>query len=98
MARENYVLLYGMVERNPDITVDEDAQYKKGKIILRTARKSFATEDNRFLQGEIRWDASKPDGTLRKLTDVSKLHALGWHHTIEIEEGVRRMYDWYLGR
>lgn len=51
MARENYVLLYGMVERNPDITVDEDAQYKKGKIILRTARKSFATEDNRFLQG-----------------------------------------------
>ncbi|CDD83995.1 nAD dependent epimerase/dehydratase family protein [Bacteroides sp. CAG:462] len=49
-------------------------------------------------KGEIRWDASKPDGTLRKLTDVSKLHALGWHHTIEIEEGVRRMYDWYLGR
>ena len=49
-------------------------------------------------KGEIRWDASKPDGTLRKLTDVSKLYALGWHHTIEIEEGVRRMYDWYLGR
>ena len=49
-------------------------------------------------KGEIRWDASKPDGTLRKLTDVSKLHALGWHHTIEIEEGVRRMYDWYPGR
>lgn len=49
-------------------------------------------------KGEIRWDASKSDGTLRKLTDVSKLHALGWHHTIEIEEGVRRMYDWYLGR
>lgn len=49
-------------------------------------------------KGEIRWDASKPDGTLRKLTDVSKLHALGWHHTIEIEEGVRRMYNWYLGR
>ena len=49
-------------------------------------------------KGEIRWDASKPDGTLRQLPDVSKLHALGWHHTIEIEEGVRRMYDWYLGR
>ena len=46
-------------------------------------------------RGEIRWDASKPDGTMRKLTDVSKLHALGWHHRIEVEEGVRRLYEWY---
>ena len=47
-------------------------------------------------KGELRWDASKPDGTLKKLTDVSKLHALGWHHKIEIDEGVKRLYDWYL--
>ena len=47
-------------------------------------------------QGELHWDASKPDGTLRKLTDVSKLHNLGWHHKIEIEEGVAKLYDWYL--
>jgi GDP-L-fucose synthase len=33
---------------------------------------------------------------MRKLTDVTKLHNLGWHHKIEIEEGVKRMYDWYL--
>lgn len=46
-------------------------------------------------KGELRWDSSKPDGTLRKLTDVSKLHALGWHHQIEIEEGVERLYGWY---
>ena len=45
--------------------------------------------------GELRWDASKPDGTPRKLTDVSKLHALGWHHKIEIDEGVHRLYEWY---
>ena len=45
--------------------------------------------------GTIEFDASKPDGTPRKLTDVSKLHSLGWHHQIEIEEGVRRLYDWY---
>ena len=38
-------------------------------------------------KGELRWDASKPDGTLRKLTDVTKLHNLGWHHKIEIDEG-----------
>ena len=46
-------------------------------------------------RGEIRWDASKPDGTMRKLTDVSRLHSLGWHHTMEIEDGVRTLYHWY---
>lgn len=47
-------------------------------------------------RGTLTFDASKPDGTMRKLTDVSKLHALGWHHRIEIAEGVERMYRWYL--
>ena len=46
--------------------------------------------------GEIVWDASKPDGTMRKLTDVSKLHALGWHHRIGIDEGIAKLYRWYL--
>ncbi len=48
-------------------------------------------------QGKLSFDSSKPDGTMRKLTDPSKLHALGWHHKIEIEEGIKRMYGWYLG-
>ena len=47
-------------------------------------------------QGAIKWDASKPDGTLRKLTDVSKLHALGWRHSMEIEDGVPALYNWYI--
>ena len=47
-------------------------------------------------KGELKWDSSKPDGTLRKLTDVSKLHGLGWHHQVEIDEGVHRLYEWYL--
>jgi GDP-L-fucose synthase len=46
-------------------------------------------------KGEIKWDSSKPDGTLRKLTDVSKLHSLGWHHRMEITDGVRALYEWY---
>ena len=49
-------------------------------------------------EGELAFDASKPDGTLRKLTDVSKLHALGWHHKIEIAEGVELLYNWYLDK
>ena len=47
-------------------------------------------------KGELRWDRSKPDGTLKKLTDVTKLHSLGWRHKIEIDEGVHRLYQWYL--
>ena len=45
--------------------------------------------------GEVVFDASKPDGTMRKLIDVSKLHSLGWHHKVEIEDGVQKLFDWY---
>ena len=47
-------------------------------------------------QGELVFNSSKPDGTMRKLTDSSKLAALGWKYTVELEEGIKRMYDWYL--
>lgn len=46
--------------------------------------------------GQIRFDASKPDGTMRKLTDPGKLHDLGWKHSVEIDEGIQRIYSWYL--
>lgn len=45
--------------------------------------------------GEIVWDTSKPDGTPRKLLDVSRLHALGWHHRTSLDEGLRLTYEWY---
>ena len=45
--------------------------------------------------GEIVFDTSKPDGTLRKLISVEKLHSLGWQHKVEIEEGVARLFAWY---
>lgn len=46
-------------------------------------------------RGRLQFDATKPDGTPRKLCDVTRLHSLGWHHKIEIEEGVGRLYRWY---
>lgn len=49
-------------------------------------------------EGNISFDASKPDGTMRKLTDPSKLNSLGWKHKVEIEEGIKRIYDWYRQR
>lgn len=47
-------------------------------------------------KGNFIFNSEKPDGTLKKLTDVSKLNALGWKHTISINDGVTKMYDWYL--
>ncbi|MBR0201766.1 MAG: GDP-L-fucose synthase [Bacteroidaceae bacterium] len=46
-------------------------------------------------EGTVEFDASKPDGTMRKLIDVSKLHSLGWTHKVEIEDGVQRLFEWY---
>lgn len=45
--------------------------------------------------GSITWNSAMPDGTPRKLTDVRKLHELGWRHRVELEEGVRLAYDWF---
>jgi GDP-L-fucose synthase len=59
---------------------------------------AFLIKEKIGLSGELVFNTSKPDGTMRKLTDPSKLHALGWHHQIEIEEGIGKLYDWYLSR
>ncbi|MEP3383362.1 MAG: NAD-dependent epimerase/dehydratase family protein, partial [Flavobacteriaceae bacterium] len=47
-------------------------------------------------EGELRFNTDKPDGTMKKLTDVSKLNGLGWKHSIVLEEGIQKLYDWYL--
>lgn len=46
-------------------------------------------------EGAVEFDASKPDGTMRKLIDVEKLHSLGWTHKVEIDEGVKKLFEWY---
>jgi GDP-L-fucose synthase len=47
--------------------------------------------------GYFRYDTTKPDGTLLKESDVTKLNTLGWHHKVELKEGVERLVKWYLG-
>jgi GDP-L-fucose synthase len=49
-------------------------------------------------KGDLFFDSTKPDGTMRKLTDPSKLHSLGWHHKIEIDQGISMLYNWYLNK
>ncbi len=46
-------------------------------------------------EGEIVWNSDMPDGTPRKLTDVTKLHSLGWTHKVELDEGVKLAYEWF---
>ncbi|WP_148822920.1 GDP-L-fucose synthase family protein [Campylobacter concisus] len=48
-------------------------------------------------KGELYFNDSRPDGTMLKLTDPSKLHSLGWRHKVELEDGIKTLYEWYLG-
>ena len=48
--------------------------------------------------GNLFFNTNKPDGTMRKLTDVTKLHAIGWRHSVELREGISQMYEWYLSQ
>jgi GDP-L-fucose synthase len=57
---------------------------------------AFLIKDIIGFKGNLHFDRSKPDGTMRKLTDPSKIHALGWHHQIDVDEGVKKLYNWYL--
>ena len=48
-------------------------------------------------EAELAFDTDKPDGTPRKLVDVSKIFSLGWRPNTSLEDGIRRTYEWYLG-
>lgn len=54
---------------------------------------AYLVKDTVGFEGEVIFDTAKPDGTPRKLTDTTKLHSLGWKHSIELEEGVRKVYE-----
>ncbi|PKQ45758.1 GDP-L-fucose synthase family protein [Confluentibacter flavum] len=49
-------------------------------------------------KGELVFNSKKPDGTMRKLTDVSKLNTLGWKHLVELAEGIKKVYEWFLSQ
>lgn len=66
-----------------------------GKELTIAALANLIKEETGY-RGRIEWNADKPDGTMRKLCDVSKLHSLGWRHKVEIEDGISRLYRWYL--
>ena len=92
-----------MENRNFKDTIDnEDSEIRNTHINIGTG-KDITISDLALLvkeivsySGEIIFNVSKPDGTMQKLTDVTKLNKLGWKHTVELKEGISRMYQWYL--
>lgn len=76
---------------------DDDLQINVGTGI-ETSIKDLANLIKQIIgfEGSILWDKDKPDGTPRKVLDVGLLHSMGWKHTVELEEGIRRTYEWYL--
>lgn len=57
---------------------------------------AYLIKDIVGFKGELYFNTSKPDGTMVKLTDPSKLHNLGWRHKVRLEDGIKKVYDWYL--
>lgn len=66
-----------------------------GKEISIRELAALIAREQGYPMAKVHFDSSKPDGTMRKLTDPSKLHSLGWHHKVDIEEGVSRLVQWY---
>ena len=96
----------------PDLDLAKDTpliEYvKKGQKIKNThinigTGKEISIKDLAYLikdivgfKGEIYFNSSKPNGTPRKVTDVSRLHSLGWQHKVSLEEGIKKLYEWYV--
>lgn len=79
---------------NPDV---RNTHINIGSGIEHTiARTAAIVRDAVGFEGRLAWDSSKPDGTMRKLCDVSRIHSLGWKHKVDLEQGIPRLYQWYL--
>ena len=92
-----------MMNRNFLDTIDEgEKEIRNTHINIGTGKdvsiKELAETIQRIIgfTGKLVFNADKPDGTMRKLTNVSKLNSLGWKHTINLVEGVKKLYDWYI--
>lgn len=84
-----------------DIILEDEKEIRNTHINIGTG-KDISIKDLSLIisntigyRGNIVFDSSKPDGTMKKLTDVSKLNNLGWKHSIEINQGVKKMFEWY---
>lgn len=84
-----------------DLVKENNKEIKNTHINIGTGKEvsikelAYLVKEKIGFKGKFIFNTNKPDGTIRKLTDVSKLHSLGWHHKIEIQEGIEKIYNWY---
>jgi len=95
--------LFIMESRNfKDTYADGEKEVRNTHINIGTGKEISIKElaeiikDEIGFTGKLVFNTEKPDGTMRKLTDVSKLNALGWKHKVGLQEGIKRIYDWYV--
>ena len=92
MQNRNFSNTYNLTEkeiRNTHINIGTGIDVSI-KELAETIKKTID------FKGELVFNSDKPDGTLRKLTDVSKLHSLGWKHKVRLAKGINKLYNWYL--
>ncbi len=83
-----------LIESNAKEIVNTHINIGTGKEISINELANLIKEKVGF-KGSLIFNSSKPDGTIRKLTNCSKLHGLGWQHKIDLEQGIEKMYNWY---
>ncbi len=87
-----------------DTYINSDKQIRNTHINIGSGKEvsikqlAEAIKNTIGFQGDLVFNSDKPNGTLRKLTDVSKLNNLGWKHTVELEEGINKLYNWYINK
>ncbi|WP_223032327.1 GDP-L-fucose synthase family protein [Hanstruepera marina] len=87
-----------------DTYSENDSEIKNTHINIGTGKEVSIKELAKTIKntigfkGDLVFNTDKPDGTMRKLTDVSKLNNLGWKHSVELEDGIKKVYDWYVNK
>jgi len=99
----NDIINYTLSDNNScDVVIHNTKEIRNTHINIGTGKDisikdlAYLTKDIIGYRGEFYFNTSKPDGTMRKVTNVSKLHRLGWKHKVKIEEGIKKVYEWYL--
>jgi len=97
------IVNYALSDNNSCDVVKHNIKEIKNTHINIGTGKDISIKDLAYLikdiigyKGEFYFNTSKPDGTMRKVTDVFKLHSLGWSHKVEIEEGIKKVFEWYV--
>ena len=98
MFRSNNHLYAQAIDDLKGVTIASASSLEKELVNSKSAKKELAEIIQRVTghQGEIVWDSSKPDGTPRKLLDVSKIKEIGWEYKTDLQQGIEKTYAWFL--